>query len=142
MLQRQQLTIELSGGMTTDRDHFIIHPTMFVGGGFEGAYYRNSSDNPPAKLKGIWCSRVGMAYIDRPRLHTDTTGTTVLLDPQGNPEFHTQWVPSVGFDITFPVTKVIDLQLGGNAYFTDAPAEWNLNLGVSLNLDKFFKGLQ
>ena len=143
LLQREQLSIEIAGGMATDKDHLIVHPTMFIGGGFEGAYYRNTGDNPPAKLKGMWCSRVGLAYIDRPRTQPDATfGTTVQLDAQGNPQFRGTWAPSLGFDITFPVTKVIDLQLGGNAYFTDTPAAWNLNLGVSLNLDNFFKALQ
>jgi hypothetical protein len=132
-LIKQQVTLEVSGGFATDRDFLAIHPNLFLGAGWQGRF--PAPNLTPQSLPAILTGRVGFARIDEPRL---ISGSTVALNNLGNPEFDSVWTPSVGVQMIYPINSSVNLQAGGNVYFTVAPASWNFNLGLTLDLAKFF----
>ncbi len=136
-LWKQQATIEVSGGFATDRQFDDVHPNVFVGGGYEGKFPNfTGSTNLPV----FWFGRVGLARIDRPTL----SGTNVVFSNAGGlsaPVFHGSWVPAIGTSIIVPITKTLSIEAGGDAYFSSTPANWNITLGVTLDLDAFAKQL-
>lgn len=129
--QRLQSTLEIAGGVVTDKDHLLIHPSFFTGLGIQSVFTRNSDTN---YANGFWCGRVGYAMIDRPLLGS---GSTVAVNSQLEPEFKSAWVPSVGWDISYPLFKPVNIQFGGNVYISESPASWNLNIGLAVDLDKW-----
>jgi hypothetical protein len=135
-IRKMQATFEVAGGVVTDKNNLLLHPNIFLGGGFQGAYVRNGSGGP---LLGLWSGRIGMAQVDQPRI---LSGSSVALNGLNEPVFDATWVPSLGFDITVPVTTVISGVFGGNVYFTDNPASWNMSVGISLDIDKFFNAMK
>jgi hypothetical protein len=130
---KQQLSIEVNGGFATDKDVLSLHPNFFLGMGWQASFKAVGTTN-----MGYWYGRAGYALIDQPVLSKGTN--TVILDHLGEPKFDLKWTPSVGVIFTYPMTSTLNLQAGANAYFTDrTPASWNASLGVSLDVDKFFK---
>jgi hypothetical protein len=130
---KQQVTLELSGGFATDKNFLVVHPNLFIGGGWQGRF--PAPNLTPQPLPAVLCGRVGLARIDEPHL---LAGDTVALDSLGEPIFDQIWTPSMGFQMVYPINSAVNLQAGGNVYFTAAPASWNLNLGLTLDLGKFF----
>lgn len=134
---KQQATIDVAWGFTTDKNFLSIHPSLFLGGGYEGKFPNFiSSTNFPI----YWFGRLGAAEIDMPKL----SGASVKFNNNGGlsePEFDQRWVPSMGTSIIFPVTSVLSLQAGGNAYFSEHPGNWDVTLGVTLDLSKFVTAL-
>jgi hypothetical protein len=128
-----QATLEVSGGFVTDRNILLLHPHIFAGGGFQFLYFRGNQNDP---LPGFWTGRIGYARVDEPRLIGDKN---VALNGRDEPLFDAEWVPSLGFDVSFPISKTLSAQFGGNAFFTDSPSSWNLNLGLLVNVDKLFQ---
>ena len=130
---KEQVTAEVSGGVATDRNFLAVHPSVFLGAGWQGRF---PAPNLTAQsLPALLCGRVGLARIDEPRL---LGGSTVALDALGDPVFTPTWAPSLGFQMVYPIDSAINLQAGGNVYLTATPASWNLNLGLTLDLGKFF----
>jgi hypothetical protein len=128
-----QATLEISGGFVTDRHNLLLHPNIFVGGGFQFLYFRGPESD---LLPGFWTGRIGLAQVDQPKLITDSS---VALNGRDEPEFKSSWVPALGFDVTFPISHTLSAQFGGNAYFTDSPSSWNLTVGLVVDVDKLFK---
>jgi hypothetical protein len=134
---KQQFSLELGGGFVTDKQLDVIHPNMFVGGGYQGKFPNFVGTT---NLPIYWLGRVGLGYIDQPTLMS----TNVVVHNRGGliiPAFHTTWVPSLGTTIILPLTSALNLQAGGNVYFASTPAAWNITIGVSLDLTKLAKGL-
>jgi len=127
-LTKGQASIEFSGAFATDRDFISVHPTVFIGGGYQ--LKDTVSGNP-----WYWISRVGIAQIDYPRLGS---GSTVILDKANEPEFVGKWAPTIGTQLIYPINSTISFQAGANAYFTKSPASWNITFGLSLDPSKFF----
>jgi hypothetical protein len=136
-LWKQQLTLELGGGFATDRSFDQVHPTLFAGLGYQGKFPAPlSSTNLPA----YWFGRVGMGMIDRPSLGA----TNVNFESTGGlstPQFNQRWYPTMGTTVIVPLSSTMSLQMGGNVYFAKAPGEWNITLGVSMDLIKLAKNL-
>jgi hypothetical protein len=134
---KQQVTFEINGGFATDKNFLTIHPSVFLGFGYQGKFPNFiGSTNLPM----YWSGRAGCAMIDEPKL----IGTNVVFNTPGGflePAFENKWVPALGVSVIIPVTSALSLQAGGNAYFSEAPASWNLTLGVTLDLSKLSKGL-
>lgn len=127
-----QLTAELSGGFVTDKDFLTVHPNFFAGAGGQWKFAFNGGS-------GYLITRAGMAMIDQPKF---TSGSTVAINNIGEPEFDDTWAPSLGTVFMLPILPAISLQAGGNTYFThSAPASWNITLGITLDLSKFFGAL-
>ena len=135
-IRKMQSTLDIAGGVVTDKNNLLLHPNIFVGGGFQGAYSRGGTNS---SLIGLWAGRIGMARVDHPRL---ISGSSVVLNSLNEPEFDATWAPSLGFDITFPVTTALSVQFGGNVYFTASPSAWNLTVGARVDIDKFFSALK
>jgi hypothetical protein len=135
---KQQVTLEISGGFATDKDFDVVHPTVFLGGGYQAKF----SDPLTAtnSLPIYWFGRLGLAMIDEPQL----TSSNVVFKSSGgipSPVFQSKWVPSMGATVIVPVNQTLRLQLGGNVYFGSGPEDWNITLGVSADLGKFASGL-
>ena len=138
-IDRMQMTLEIGGGVVTDKDVLRLHPTFFVGFGFQGAYVRNK-----AGLTGLWTGHVGYGRIGKPDIdlgNVVATNIPVRLDEINQPAFLAKWAPTLGFDITFPFTKALSAHFGGNVYFTRRPDAWNITVGAVLDVDRFFKAL-
>jgi hypothetical protein len=133
-----QLSIELAGGFATDKQRLDIHPNFFAGLGAQASFTATGLGS--TNYQGYWFGRAGMALIDEPSLFPGTN--TVRLNGLQNPQFDLKWVPAVGTTVVYPLSSWLSLQAGFNAYFTqNPPSIWNLNLGVTLNLDKVFGSL-
>lgn len=134
---KQQATFDFSKGFVTDKQFDTVHPSLFAGLGYQGKFPNFVGTT---NLPIYWLAHGGLGLIDRPVI----SGTNVVFSTAGGlsvPSFHERWVPTVGTVIIIPVNGALSLQAGGNAYFSDAPASWNITLGVSLDLSKFAKGL-
>jgi hypothetical protein len=132
-LWKQQVSLEVSGGFTTDKDFLTLHRTTFIGAGYQGRF-----PSANANLSGYWMGRVGAAWIDTPRL----SGSSVALNNLNEPDFKSVCVVTSGAEIVFPLTSAISLQFGGNAYYGITPTPWNVTLGISLDLEKVFQGFK
>jgi len=135
-IRKMQSTLDIAGGVVTDKNDLLLHPNIFIGGGFQGAYSLGGTNS---SLLGLWSGRIGMARVDHPHL---TSGSTVALNGLNEPRFDAVWAPSLGFGITLPVTSALNARFGGNVYFTERPASWNLSVGVDLDIAKFFSALK
>jgi hypothetical protein len=135
---KQQVTIEINGGFTTDKNFDTVHPNLFLGGGYQGKF-----PNPLTTTNNLpiyWFGRGGVAMIDQPAVDQ----SNVLFKTSGglsSPKFETKWAPSLGSNVVVPISQQLDIQLGGNVYLLDGPAQWNITLGVSVDLGKFSQNL-
>ena len=124
---KQQLTLEISDGFTTDKQFLQLHHNFFAGLGWQGGFIIDGK-------QGYWFGRAGYALIDQPVLVGGTS--TVEFNGLGQPNFNQEWVPSTGATIVFPLTQSINVNAGINSYYSHAPANWNANLGFSFDLSK------
>lgn len=129
-LTHVQTAIELSGGFVTDKHFLTVHPTAFAGLSIQ------LSDQLSNGLPWYWLSRVGVARTDTPKLVSG--GPMVDLDGLDIPRFNTTWAPTMGTSLIYPLSETFSLQIGGSAYFTEAPASWNISVGFTLDPTAFF----
>jgi len=129
---------QLSGGYSTDKQFDHVHPDFFVGAGFQAKFPNIlSQTNYPI----YWLAQVGMGMIDVPKI---TAGGVAFQQNGGlsEPMFQTAWEPAIGTSLIIPVpATALSLEVGGDAYFSSGPGNWDITLGVSLDLSKFAKGL-
>jgi hypothetical protein len=129
---KQQAALEISGGFATDKSFDVVHPSVFLGGG-----YQLKCPNFIGSTNSLlWFGRAGVARIDRPQF----SGNNVVINNVGGllvPQFDQKWVPAMGTTIVLPITSSLSIQAGGDAYFSSAPANWDITLGVTLDLTKF-----
>lgn len=131
---KMQVTLDLSGGFATDKNHLQLHPTAFAGLGWQGSFAISTN------TQAYWIGRAGYAFIDQPSLLPGTN--IVQLNSLQMPVYSFQGAPAIGVIVVYPLTSAISFQAGANAYFTSRqPASWNATVGVTLDLSKFFKGL-
>lgn len=132
---RVQSTLEIGGGVTTDKDGNKLHPSLFLGGGLQLVNRRNSAGVESGPGDVFFTLRAGMAKVNQPILNPG--GTTVALDPLGKPTFDWGWTPSFGTSVIMKLTDAFAAQLGANVYFTDV-SSWNVTAGVNIDPAKLF----
>ncbi|HZV36458.1 MAG TPA: hypothetical protein VFB72_17915 [Verrucomicrobiae bacterium] len=133
-----QLTIDIAGGFATDKQHLDMHSDFFAGLGGQASFRAPGFGS--TNYQGYWIGRAGYALIGVPSL---ISGTDIVnLNSLQEPKFNLTWVPSVGTTVVYPLNTWLSLQGGFNVYFTPKPpAEWNLNIGVTVNIDQVFGSL-
>lgn len=119
---------EIAGGMTTDKSILVVHPNLFVGGGFQMAA-------PSAGF--YWMGRLGYAMIDEPRLK----GSTVPINALGAPEFQWKGALTIGSTFMYKVTDSLSVKLGADAYSTRV-GSWSVTAAVSLDPTKVFQSFK
>jgi hypothetical protein len=132
---KQQVTLELNGGFTTDKDHLSLHPVAFFGGGYQSSFALSTNQAT------YWSGRLGVAYFDQPSL---TSSNTVQINGLGEPAFHGAWAPAMGGEFVYPITSALSVQAGFNAYLSNSryPASWNATLGITADLGKLIGALK
>src|SRR5262249_49380867 len=101
--------------------------------GWQGGFILNGK-------QGYWFGRAGYALIDQPVLDGGTN--TVQFNNLSQPVFKQQWVPSTGVTLVVPITESMTVNAGINSYYSHKPANWNANIGVSIDLSKLASGMK
>lgn len=136
---KQQVTLEIGGGFTADRQHLDLHPSFFAGLGYQASFPFSGINSTN---RAYWVGRVGYALIDQPNLVSGTTNNAVKLNSINEPDYSFKGAPAMGLNIVLPLSSAVSLQTGFNAYFTDnPPSSWNANIGITLDISKFFGAL-
>ncbi|MCI0536510.1 MAG: hypothetical protein L0Z50_14915 [Verrucomicrobiales bacterium] len=132
--QRQQVSLELAGGVITEKDFVAVHPNVFVGLEYQTSF-RPRILSSSTNLSGFLSGRAGVGWIDIPRM-TSTT-TNIAVDVSGGlPVFDLKPHPCIGVLFAYPLTDALFLNVSGNAYIREDPADWNISVGVSIPFDK------
>jgi hypothetical protein len=134
--QRQQISLEGEGGMTTDKSFMAVHPSAFVGLGYQTSF-RPHIGSSSTNVCGFLSGRLGAGWIDVP----STTGSVpggvgVKLDGNGLPVFHLDPSPCFGVLLVYPITESLFLELDSNTYIRHEPANWNVSVGFVIPLGK------
>ncbi|HTV42579.1 MAG TPA: hypothetical protein VMF08_18585 [Candidatus Sulfotelmatobacter sp.] len=137
---KQQLTFTVQGGFATDRAFDSVHPNVLVGLGYQGKFPISVGTN---NLPVYWMNKLGPAWIDQPGLN----GTNVVFS-SGNtgglsePVFRLKFVPFCWQSkIIIPVTQAVNIQCGGDVYIGSKPANWDITLGASLDLEQLLSSI-
>ncbi|MGD0259319.1 MAG: hypothetical protein ABSD29_05770 [Verrucomicrobiota bacterium] len=135
--QRQQISLEGEGGFSTDTSFLEVHPTAFVGLGYQTSF-RPVLGASSTNVCGFLSGRLGAGWIDVPSTTTSPTPgvTGVTLDSGGLPVFHLDPSPCMSVLLVYPITGSLFLVLDANTYIRHAPADWTVSVGLSIPLGK------
>jgi len=131
--QSHQVSLEASGGMTTEQSFEHVHPNAFVGLGYETSF-SPFIGSATTNVCGFLVTKIGAGWADLPA----TTGTSnyVYLDGNGNPrfDFRPNWEMSAY--LAYPLTSKVYLTVEANTFVgNNQPDSWNIKVGASIPLD-------
>jgi hypothetical protein len=140
---RRQLTLDIVGGFTTEKQFEQIH-TSFMGGlGYELGY--QAGTNGP----GLITLRAGYGFVDAPKILQSPSVTSQLVEVQGGlPQFEHLWSPTASFTFAHPISQGTYLFVSANAFLlrehfsTAGPDQWNISVGTAINADAAYKLLE
>lgn len=135
--QRQQVSLELGGGVVTEKNFVAVHPNVFLGLGYETSF-RPGIVSASTNRAGFLSGRFGAGWLDIPSM-TSSSNTIAIAMSGGLPQFKLKPSPTLGIEFDYPLTDTIFLNIAGNAYIRSTPAPWNITVGVSIPLDTFAK---
>jgi hypothetical protein len=134
--RNQQVTINFTGGATTDKQFLSVHPFFTPGLGYQLAFKAPSALGTSGTNIAFLISKVGYGYFDVPTLSNQSNlNVTVTSLPQ----FQSKWAPTIGSYFAYPLGGGVFLELNVNAYFMRNPTPWNISTGVTLPLDTIGK---
>jgi hypothetical protein len=144
-LQRHQVSLEASGGVTTEKSFEAVHPQAFVGIGYE-ASFKALGLQASTNACGYFMGRVGAGWVDSPRILSTTSSNTQVVVSGGLPKFDFDAAPvaSVGASLLYPLTENVYLAVNGSVYLKDNPSPWNVSVGASIpfaSISKMFGGM-
>lgn len=135
--QRNQVSLEFAGGVTTEQGFELVHPNAFFGLGYE-ATFTPIIGSATTNGCGFFVARMGGCLVDYPSLTGN--GNQVNLDGNGVPVFKESWAGACGTYLAYPLTQSIYLTVDANCYFGflggQPPDSWNIKVGASIPLDK------
>jgi hypothetical protein len=136
--QRQQVTLEGAGGVSTDSNFLEVHPSAFVGLGYQTSFTPFLGGSSTNNLCGFLSGRFGAGWVDVPATTTSPTPgvTGIQLDSGGLPVFHLDPSPCMGVSLVYPITSQLLLFVDADAYIRHAPADWTVSVGLSIPLGK------
>lgn len=137
---KEQLSLNVQGGFTTDKQFDSVHPNFSLGFGYQGRFPNFVG---ATNLPIFWLNNLGPAWIDQPELNgTNVVFTTGNTGGLSEPDFRLKFVPFCWQSkIIIPVTKSVNIQCGGDVYIGSKPANWDITLGASLDLEKLLSSI-
>jgi hypothetical protein len=132
--QSHQISVELSGGVTTESQFEIVHPNAFAGLGYQVAF-KPIIGLATTNNCGFFSARFGAGWVDVPSLVG--TNNLVNLDGNGIPIFDFKPSCEFGAYLAYPLTQSTYLTVDANTFFGDNPPNsWNIKVGLSIPLEK------
>ncbi len=133
---RRQFTIELGGGVSTEKDFLQVHTSAFFGLGYELGYRAEFLGNPSSY--GLLCLRAGFGPVDVPVINATETQLEVKVDG-GLPQFNHRWAPVFSVTFAHPLTENIYLLFAANVVSLrevysprTGPDQWSITVGASI----------
>ena len=135
--QGHQVSLELSGGVVTQKGFEQVHPNAFVGLGYETSF-NPTLGTTTTNACGFFEAKAGLGWVDLPSM----TGANNLvnLDGNGNPIFNLKSACEVEAYLAYPLTSKIYLTVDATDYIGNKPPQsWNIKVGASIPLDSIAK---
>ncbi len=131
----EQLTLDIGGGVTTDKNFLAVHPNAFTGLGFQESFTVPELSTNAVLLTG----RFGYGMVDTPYL-TSNQSLNVALE-NTLPKFTLKGAPYLGLYLLIPVNNTVNLTVGANAYIKKSPAPWSITIGATIAFPSLAKAL-
>jgi hypothetical protein len=129
----EQITFDVSGGVSTDKEFMAVHPNVRFGLGYQAAFTAPSllgaSTNPPAFI----ISRAGYGFVDMPYLSSPNKNLDIMVTDL--PQFDMKGAPEIESSIDYPLGNGSYLTLGVAAWILKNPTPWNISTGLTFQFD-------